>query len=296
MAIICHRVDGEKPYHRIVTGWVDGREDGALRFTARLTDDRVDLDVTLVARPSPDFEILSAQGGVHSVSTRARCSHLLEQLPNLAGARIASGFRRQVAAMLGPDPWAIHVIEAAVEAARLSRQVTRVGPLVPANLSPRDFHRLDLVAWPEFADMCFTYRAESTALFDERSVSTPAVVDMYAPNPGKKMVFHRYKRTEVTPAGQRLRLYQSMFDQVHGFELWYDLDASTHEILSTKLLTPRLPYMGICEQPQDRVRSLVGIRLDDEWARVVREKVGGRQGCFQLTELTGDLFRLLTFE
>jgi hypothetical protein len=86
-----------------------------------------------------------------------------------------------------------------------------------------------------------------------------------------------------------------MFDQVHGFELWYDVDAATGAVRDARLLTPRLPYMGICEEPQRRVRDMVGAALGDDWAGVVRARLGGRQGCFQLTDLTSDLCRLLTF-
>jgi hypothetical protein len=43
------------------------------------------------------------------------------------------------------------------------------------------------------------------------------------------------------------------------------------------------------------VRDMVGVRLGPpDWAAVVRARLGGRQGCFQLTDLTSDLFRLLT--
>jgi hypothetical protein len=84
-----------------------------------------------------------------------------------------------------------------------------------------------------------------------------------------------------------------MFDQVHGFEVWYDVDEPSQEIVGARLLTPRLPYMGICDEPQRRVREMVGITLDGEWRGIVRSRLGGRQGCFQLTDLTSDLFRLL---
>ncbi len=88
-------------------------------------------------------------------------------------------------------------------------------------------------------------------------------------------------------------LYQSMFDQVHGFELWYDVEEASRTIVDARLLTPRLPYMGICDEPQRRVRAMVGVTLDAGWPAVVRSRLGGREGCFQLTDLTSDLFRLL---
>ena len=182
-----------------------------------------------------------------------------------------------------------------MEAARLSRQVTRVDLPGSPPREPAAFHRLDLEAWPELLDLCFTYRAETAALFAERPVRTPAIVDMYAAAPGRRLVFHRYKRSHVARAGGTLSLYQSMFDQVHGFELWYDVDAESHEVLAARALTPRLPYMGICEEPQQRVRDMIGVKLGADWAGGVRARLGGRRGCFQLTDLTSDLLRLLTW-
>jgi hypothetical protein len=52
--------------------------------------------------------------------------------------------------------------------------------------------------------------------------------------------------------------------------------------------------MGICEEPQRNVRDMIGAKLGADWAGVVRSRLGGRRGCFQLTDLTSDLFRLLT--
>jgi DUF2889 family protein len=294
MAIECRHLDQGSPYERTVTGWVDTLESSLLRLNARLSDRLLDVEVSLVAEPSPSYQVSAATATARSESTRANCGPLLEAFRGIGSLRIAAGFRRQVAGLLGEHPFAGHFLDAAIEAARLSRQVTRIDLPGSARLDPSEFHRLDLEAWPELLDLCFTYRAETKALFGERSVRTPAIIDMYAAAPGRKLVFHRYKRSHVARAGSTLSLYQSMFDQVHGFELWYDVDARSHEVLGARLLTPRLPYMGICEEPQQRVRDMIGVKLGPGWAEVVRARLGGRRGCFQLTDLTGDLCRLLT--
>jgi Protein of unknown function (DUF2889) len=294
MAIECRFLDGGRPYERIVTGWVDTRESAELEFNARLADGLVDLEVSLVAEPSPSYRVSAATAAGRTETTVARCGPLLDAFQRVAGLRIVAGFRRQVASLLGDHPFTAHVLDAAIEAARLSRQVTRVDVSAVARPGPAEFHRLDLDAWPELLDLCFTYRAESQALFAQRPVRTPAVIDMYASPPGRKMVFHRYKRAHLARAGSTLALYQSMFDQVHGFELWYDIDQARREIVDARLLTPRLPYMGICEEPQRRVRDMIGVTLGPDWAEVVRARLGGRAGCFQLTDLTSDLCRLLT--
>jgi hypothetical protein len=294
MTIECRYLDQSGSYERTVSAWTDTCEDSLLRHSARLGDGSIDLEVSLVAEPSPSYQVSRAEAAARSETTRAQCGPLLDAFRGIGGLRIAAGFRRQVAGLLGEHPFAVHVLDAAIEAARLSRQVTRIDLPGSARPDPAEFHRLDLEAWPELLDLCFTYRDETRVLFDQRAVRTPAVVEMYASPPGRPMVFHRYKRARVARTGSTLSLYQSMFDQVHGFELWYDVDGSTGEILAARALTPRLPYMGICEEPQRRVRDMIGVTLGPDWAGAVRARLGGRQGCFQLTDLTSDLFRLLT--
>ena len=295
MTIECRFLDRASSYERTVTGWVDTLEGSLLQLNAQLSDGLIDLEVSLVAEPSPSYQLSRATATGRSESTKERCGPLLEAFRGIGSLRIAAGFRRQVAALLGEHPFASHLLDTAIEAARLSRQVTQVDLPGSPRLGPAEFHRLDLEAWPELLDLCFTYRAETEALFAERPVRTPAIVDMYAAPPGRKLVFHRYKRSHVARAGGRLSLYQSMFDQVHGFELWYDVDEQSHEVLAARVLTPRLPYMGICEEPQQRVRDMIGVKLGADWAGGVRTRLGGRRGCFQLTDLTSDLLRLLTW-
>jgi len=293
MTIECRYLERGSPYERTMTGWVDACEDSQLRFSAHLRDRSIDLEVSLVAEPAPSYQVSVATATTRSEPTRTQCRTLLDAFRGIGGLRIAAGFRRQVAGVLGDHPFATHFLDAAIEAARLSRQVTQIDVSGSPRREPADFHRLDLEAWPELLDLCFTYRAETRALFTERTVRTPAIIDMYASPRGQKLVFHRYKRAHVARAGSTLSLYQSMFDQVHGFELWYDVDELSHEIRGARLLTPRLPYMGICEEPQLRIRDMIGVKLGADWAGVVRARLGGRQGCFQLTDLTSDLFRLL---
>jgi hypothetical protein len=280
-------------YERTVTGWVDRGEGSLLELNARLADGRIDLEVNLVAEPSPSYQLMRAAATARSEATRELCGPLLEAFSAVGRLRVVGGFRRQIAGILGEHPAADDLTDATIEAARLSRQVTQTAIPAGARLGPAEFHRLDLEAWPELLDLCFTYRRETASLFAERTVRTPAIAAMYAAPPGQKLVFHRYKRARVARAGPTLSLYQSMFDQVHGFELWYDVDEASQTIVDARLLTPRLPYMGICDEPQRRVREIVGVRLDAEWPAVVRARLGGRQGCFQLTDLTSDLCRLV---
>jgi hypothetical protein len=293
MAIECRFLGSAAAYERTVTAWVDRGEDGLLELHARLADREVDVEVGLAAEPSPSYQLSRAWVTLHSDATRRLCGPLAEAYPGIGRLRIVAGFRREIAGLLGDHPGADHLLDATLEAARLSRQVTQTDlPALP-RLGPAEFHQLDLEAWPELVDLCFTYRRESAALFTERAVRTPAIAAMYGGPPGQKLAFHRYKRSRLERVENALALYQSMFDQVHGFELWYDVDGESQRVVDARLLTPRLPYMGICEEPQRRVREMVGVTLDAGWPAAVRARLGGRQGCFQLTDLTSDLFRLL---
>ena len=280
-------------YERTVTAWADRGEGSLLELNARLADGEVDLEVSLVAEPSPSYQLSGATATARSEATRERCGAILEAFRGVGALRIVPGFRWEIAECLGEHPLADRLIDATIEAARLSRQVTQTGVAPRRPETPADFHRLDLEVWPELVDLCFTYRRESAALFAQRPVRTPAVAAMYAGPPGQKLVFHRYKRARLERRASMVTLYQSMFDQVHGFELWYDVEEASRTIVDARLLTPRLPYMGICDEPQRRVRAMVGVTLDAGWPAVVRSRLGGREGCFQLTDLTSDLFRLL---
>ena len=276
-----------------MSAWVDRGEGALLELSARLADAQVDLEVCLVAEPPPSYQLHRATATARSEATREGCGALLEAFGGVGALRIVGGFRREVASRLGEHPLADRLLDAAIEAARLSRQVTKTEVPAAAGLTPEGFHRLDLEAWPELVDLCFTYRRESSGLFAERPVRTPAIAAMYTGSPGQKLVFHRYKRARLERRASMITLYQSMFDQVHGFELWYDVEEGSRTIVDARLLTPRLPYMGICDEPQRRVQAMVGVTLDAGWPAVVRSRLGGREGCFQLTDLTGDLFRLL---
>ena len=280
-------------YQRTVSAWVDRGEGALLELNARLADGDVDVEVSLVAEPSPSYQLHRATATARSEATQERCGALLDAFRGVGALRIVGGFRREIASRLGEHPLAHRLLDAAIEAARLSRQVTQIDVPPAVRLTPAGFHQLDLEAWPELVDLCFTYRRETDVLLTERPVRTPAIAAMYTGPPGQKLVFHRYKRARLERRASIVTLYQSMFDQVHGFELWYDVEEASRTIVDARLLTPRLPYMGICDEPQRRVRTMVGVALDAGWPAVVRSRLGGREGCFQLTDLTSDLFRLL---
>jgi hypothetical protein len=91
----------------------------------------------------------------------------------------------------------------------------------------------------------------------------------------------------------RVRLFHSMHDNVHGFDLTYEIDAATGRIERADSVTSRLPYAGICSEPQARIKALVGETVDAGLRKRLAGHVGGVSGCAQLFDLTADLLKLL---
>jgi hypothetical protein len=113
------------------------------------------------------------------------------------------------------------------------------------------------------------------------------------PPAGATGVFTRTKTARLERRAGGLALSHSMFDEVHSFQVWYRADAEGR-VVEADSLTPRLPYRGICSDPQSRVRSLVGEQLDAGLRKRLGGLVGGTAGCAQLYDLTTDLLKLLT--
>jgi hypothetical protein len=87
-----------------------------------------------------------------------------------------------------------------------------------------------------------------------------------------------------------------MHDDVHGFEITYEVDRVTGRVLSARSLTPKLPYAGICSEAQGRIDALVGETIEDGLRKRIQTHLGGVSGCAQLYDLTADLLKLLRTE
>jgi hypothetical protein len=116
--------------------------------------------------------------------------------------------------------------------------------------------------------------------------------DLYSPRPGQRGVFERRKVARLERRGDGLSLFHSMHDNCHGFEITYEIDAAGR-IVKAEHVTPRLPYMGLCSEPQRRIGALLGETVDDGLRRRIQAHLGGPAGCAQLYDLTADLLKLL---
>src|SRR5207253_620973 len=135
-------------------GWTDDADGDALAHTVRLTDADRQIELRAVTTTSPTYEIRHAScrvlgGDVASVGAG---------IASLCGARMIAGFTRRVAEAVGNGAGAAFVVDAAIEVARLARQVAKL----PRDQAERaasgdalDCWELDTTGWIDLPDACF---------------------------------------------------------------------------------------------------------------------------------------------
>jgi hypothetical protein len=287
---------GRDRYERVMDGRVDNSHDTAFTHTVRLTDPDRSVEVIAVCTPPPAYQVREARARVLS---GAADPGIAADFPGLAGTRMVGGFTRRLAELCGAREGAGLFVDAGIEVARLSRQVTKMPPSAVASLEPGDSQAcwaLDMAGWADLPDSCFTYSPAGRALFGTRPVSSPMVPALYSPPPGARGVFTRKKLARLVLTGRRLHLFHSMHDNVHGFDVHYEVDLDRGTIVAADSITSRLPYAGICSEPQSRIESLRGQPVDAALRRRIQGQLGGSGGCAQLYDLTSDLLKLLSLD
>src|SRR5262245_4224968 len=284
---------GRDRYERVTTGRTDNSHDDAFTHIVRLEDPERAVEVEIVATPSPDYAIRAAR-------CRALRGELAASVTDgvaaLAGSAMVGGLTRRASDATGSAPGAALAVDGVIEAARLARQVAkfpRERAERAAGGDPWECWQLDTDGWIDLPGSCFTYSDAGRALFGTRPIATPMQPDFYSPRPGQRGVFERRKVARIERRDGRLALFHSMHDNVHGFEVTYEIDAAGR-IVRAEHITPRLPYAGICSEPQRRISALLGETADEGLRRRLQLHVGGPAGCAQLYDLTADLLKLLT--
>ncbi|HEV3345443.1 MAG TPA: DUF2889 domain-containing protein [Methylomirabilota bacterium] len=287
-------LSGRDRYERVMDGRVDNTHDDAFTHTVRLSDPDRSVEVRAVCTASPGYEVQEAGARVLSGAVDPG---IVAEFPRLAGARMVGGFTKCLAEICGPREGAGLFVDAGIEVARLARQVTRMPASAVASLAPGDAEAcwaLDMAGWVDLPDSCFTYSPAGRALFGTRPVSSPMVPALYSPPPGARGVFTRKKVARLVLTGTRLHLFHSMHDNVHGFDVHYEIDLDRETIVVADSITSRLPYAGICTEPQARIESLRGQAVDAALRKRIQSQIGGIGGCAQLYDLTSDLLKLLS--
>jgi hypothetical protein len=299
MAVSSPYLDGGDRYERSMHGWMDSVHPETFTITVRIVDPWVGVELVAETTPSPAYTIERAQGSVLVVDRDRMDPALAERVSRFAGIPMTAGFTRKVTEALEEGPGAHYFVDAAIEVARLARQLTRLPEALVCERAaegPVGFWRLDMRGWVDLPESCYTYRPESEALFGHREIRTAMHPGLYAPTLGASRVFNRTKTARLERRDGHLLLAHSMFDEVHSFRIWYAVDAESGAILDAGSITPRLPYHGVCSDPQRNIASMVGQTLGPELRKRISSLIGGLSGCAQLYDLTADLLKLLTFE
>jgi hypothetical protein len=210
---------------------------------------------------------------------------------------MVGGFTRRLLEVTGSRPGAGLFVDAGIEVARLARQVSRasrarIEALPGANA--RVFWDLDISSWEDLPGSCFTYGAQGRALLETRPVAAAATLDLYFPPPEARKVFHRRRLLRLVRTGRRLDCFHAMHDNVHGFDVHFEIDLDRGVIAEAHSVTSRLPYRGICDEPQARIEAMVGQAVDAGLRKRIQTILGGEAGCAQLYDLTADLLKLLS--
>src|SRR5262249_11401756 len=187
--------------------------------------------------------------------------------------------------------------DAALEIARLARQVTRLPAAMSAVVADGDATacwNLDTTGWVDLPGSCFTYSAAGRSMLATRHVTTPMERSLYSPPPGARKVFRRKRLLRLVQTDRRLHLFHSMHDNVQGFDVHFEIDLDASEIVAADSVTSRLPYSGICSEPQGKITSLIGQPADAGLRKRIQSLIGGAGGRAQLFHLTADLLKLLS--
>ena len=274
-------------------GWSDNSHADAFTHTVRLADDRAHVEIAAVCTGSPEYAIRSASARVLAGDVDAGAA---SGLSALAGTRMVGGLTRRLLELAGTGPGASLLVDAGIEVARLARQVARVPSEVTAAITPGDaraYWNLDTTSWTDLPGSCFTYSDAGRARFAAGAVTTPIPLAIYSPAPGAVRIFQRRKVSRLVRTGARLDLFQSMHDDVHGFDVHYEIDVATGTIVAADSVVSRLPYRGICDEPQRRIAAMIGQPVDALLRKRSQTLLGGEIGCAQLFDLTGDVLKLL---
>jgi hypothetical protein len=287
------RLRGGDRYERVMHGRVDNTHDEAFTHVVTLEEPERALELAVVATPSPGYEIREARcRGLRGDVTAGT----VEGMAALAGAAMVGGLTRRAAGAVGSGADAALAVDALIEVARLARQVAKMPPERARRAAGGDSWecwQLDMAGWIDLPNSCFTYSDAGRAVFGTRAVASPMQPELYSPRPGQRGVFERRKVARLERRDGRIGLFHAMHDNVHGFEVTYEIDAASARIVRAEHVTPRLPYMGICSEPQRKIGALLGERVDDGLRRRIQLHLGGPEGCAQLYDLTADLLKLL---
>ncbi|MBI1761855.1 MAG: DUF2889 domain-containing protein [Acidobacteria bacterium] len=251
---------------------------------------------------TPDYAVLEASARQLAGDAAQFQPELCTRYANIRGVKIGRGFSKHLLMALGDLPGQQEHLLLAIEMARVGQQVYQYTPEFEAQFPQRDNSANETAraawlkdrAYMNLADTCYTYRGESLALFDERPVRCGFGAELTRPKPGDRRVFWRNKRVVIQQTAIGFACESMMDDRIHDIRIEFEL-SSAGLISNARSRGLRLPYHGICEEPQQRTAGLNGLRVTAAFVQQFAEQVGGASGCTHLFDLSIDVLRLFQF-
>lgn len=291
-------------YNRKFTAEVDVLASDELLLKGTMQDHRFALQQTWELR-TPTYEILAAAAQQHAGNPEKFAPELCGRYANLKGIKIGRGFTKQILQVLGDLPGVQEHLFLAMELARSSQQVYQFPPEFEAKFAalPNESVSLAHNIWikdrmfmDDLKNSCHSYRDESDLLFKERDIRCGFDPLVPRPQPGDKRIFWRSKRVMITKnVDESFTCESAMEDGVHDILIGFTLD-KYGVISNAHSRGLRLPFQGLCEDPQQRTTSLNGLRVTENYVKEVAACVGGTTGCTHLFDLSMDCLRLVRFE
>jgi Protein of unknown function (DUF2889) len=291
-------------YLRTFAAEIDVLAEHELLVRGAMRDHRFAFEHTWKLR-TPDYEVIEAAARQIEGEFEPQ---LCERYAGVKGARIGRGFSKRVLSALGDSPGAQEHLLTAIEMARVGQQVYQYTPEFEAQFpssggSATETARITWMkdrAYMGLANTCYTYRDESERLFASREVRCGFGAELTRPKPGDKRVFWRNKRLaiELKAGGNGGTAYaceSAMEDSIHDITIGFDL-SSDGVVSNARSSGTRLPYHGICEDPQLRTQALNGLKVTGAFVGQFAEHIGGAQGCAHLFDLSIDVLRLFRFD
>ncbi len=254
---------------------------------------------------TPMYEILEASAQQQTGAGDIFHPELCERYEKIKGVKIGRGFTRHILQALGDVPGTQEHLFCAIEMARAGQQVYQFPAEFESSFtaqpmtSASNAHAVwlkDRAYMSDLKNSCHSYNDESEKLFSEREIHCSFDSSITRPQPGAKRVFWRNKRVQISKNSDHSWTCESaMEDVVHDILIRFTMD-SEGVISNAYSRGLRLPYVGLCEDPQARTATLNGLRVTNDYVKEFATQVGGASGCTHLFDLSMDCLRLFRFE
>lgn len=98
--------------------------------------------------------------------------------------------------------------------------------------------------------------------------------------------FERIYSTKIKNAGaEKILIEASMLDFDHAIWTEIEINAETREIIRAEAKMPKVPHAPICQKATEKLKEIVGLKIEHGLSRKLREVIGKNDGCVHIYKL-----------